>query len=88
MSLPRLRRCEGYLNLDGTLRDAVELLDLALVRTRASYGRDERLKEEVAGILLDARERLLAVAGGGTANGTDGRIAKAGVDRERVPAGS
>lgn len=88
MSLPRLRRCEGYLILDGTIRDAVELLDLALARTRASRGRDERLTEEVTEILLDARERLLAVAGGGDASGTDGRIAKAGVDRERVPAGS
>ncbi|MBX6765527.1 MAG: hypothetical protein IRY88_17945 [Rubrobacteraceae bacterium] len=65
MSLPRLRRCEGYLILDGTIRDAVELLDLALARTRASRGRDERLTEEVTEILLDARERLLAVAGGG-----------------------
>lgn len=62
------------------------MLDLALVRTRASDSRDERLKEEVAGILLDARERLLAVAGGGTANGTDGRIAKADDEREAVTA--
>jgi hypothetical protein len=64
MDLPRRRHPEGYLMLDDNLRDAVELLDLALTRTRASSNPDVRLKAEICRVLEDARERLLAVAEG------------------------
>jgi hypothetical protein len=55
-----------YLMLDDTLKDTVELLDLALTRTRASRSEDARLKAEICRVLEDARERLLAIAGGGS----------------------